>query len=622
MGEVKTNRTYGTYTPAPYIQGSKPTHTVEQVISDGMSMSGDDAGKMKETSAQIYEITYDEELHILDPDKPIGIEFISDHPNAKDYARFLEFESENTPGKMVTVEIVQRAKNSGDPTLVYNTLRFKFAPSLMYEHNREGYFISFTNVGSAKVVQKYVGGVLTTVTSDKAPNPVYYSFGRLYRACPACFNYDGRLWVECCAQPTLVSNSDLSVDNFTDENGSTFSENERSQMMLVAETADTSTVDTMLDEISGDNKINVNKEEIIKSETYDIALQICGKYPKIPDGSYVKIGLGFPKGYGPESEGVTFKLYHRKHLGGDSYIIEEVPCVVTKFGIVATVTSFSPYMVAVVDEEKATDKTVYATIDGNGGKLLKEDGEVKSLKEGDSCTYTINPDNGYQLYTVTLNGANVTDQVVNGKLTLNYADLANNNEIEIKYIANGAVKRVLNNNLISPVKVVLDGDSATPVSEVISTPDYLKIIEDNPANNNTGLIVGIIIAVVVVAAGAVALVFVLRKRGGKQTATAEAKPAKAGKAEKAEKPAEKRVSNAAPAKQQVKPAAAAPAKQSAAKPAPAKLPAAKPAPAKLPTANAKPAAQPAQPKKLPTAQSVKQPAKTAQPAKLPTKKDK
>lgn len=513
MGDIKVNQTYGTYAPAPYIQSSKPTHTVEQVISDSMSMGGDDAGKMKESSAQIYEITYDEPLHILDGTK-IGIEFVSDHPNAKKYARFLEFESENEPGKMVTVELVQRAKNSGDPTLVYNTLRFKFAPSLMYEHNREGYFISFTNVGSAKVVSKYVGGVLKEVTSDKVPNPVYYSFGRLYRACPACFNYDGRLWIECCAQPTLVSNSDLSAMDFTevDEHGneiSTFSENERSQMMLVAEKADTSTVNTMLDEISGDNKINVNKDEIKHSETYDIALQICGKYPKIPEGSYVKIGLGFPEGYGPDDEGVTFKLFHRKHTGGDNYIIEEVPCVVTKFGIVATVTSFSPYMVAVVDADKATDKTIYATIEGKGGKLLIEDGEVKSVKEGGSCTYTIAPDEGYQIYSVKLNGVEVKEKVgQDGKLTLNYADLQNNNELEIQYISDTAVQRLAvkaeNEGFekVEPIKVYVQPGTLYPVSPVTNEPTGNAVV--------TAII--IIAVTVVVCAAAIAITVVIKKK--------------------------------------------------------------------------------------------------------------
>ena len=509
MSDFLTNESYGTYTPAPFIQSSTPTHTVEQVISDSMSMGGGDAGKMADKYALVYEITYDEPLHILDIEKEIGIEFTSDHPNAKDYARFLEFESENNPGTMVTVELVQRARNSGDPTLVYNTLRFKFAPSLMYQHNREGYFFIFTNVGSAKEIDKKVNGQIVRTTSDKAPNPVYYSFGRLYMACPARFNYDGRLWVECCAQPTLVSNSDLSVDNFTYKNGdnteSTFSENERSQMMLVAEKADTSTVNTMLDEISGNENFNVNKDEIKKSETYDIALQICGKYPKIPDGSYVKIALGFPEGYGPDDEGVTFKLYHRKHMGGDNYIIEEVPCVVTRFGIVATVTSFSPYMVAVVDADKATDKTIYATVDGKGGKILKEDGEVKAIKEGGSCTYTITPDAGYQIYSVKLNGVEVKDKVgQDGKLTLNYADLQGNNELEIQYIADAAAQRITD-------KATNEGFEKVEPVKIYVQPGTLY--SDSTANNNIALIVCIsILAATIVACGLTIAIVALKKK--------------------------------------------------------------------------------------------------------------
>ena len=86
-----------------------------------------------------------------------------------------------------------------------------------------------------------------------------------------------------------------------------------------------------------------NGEDILSCKTYDIKLQVCGRYAKISDGSYVKIALGFPEGYGPEDTGTVFKLFHRKHIQGDEYIIEEVPCVMTPFGIVATVESFSPY---------------------------------------------------------------------------------------------------------------------------------------------------------------------------------------------------------------------------------------------------------------------------------------
>ena len=517
-GEMFINESYGTYTPAPYIQQDNQQTTI---ISDSMrDPKVTDKVVMAEDKAFVIEVTYDEPLHILDTTKPIEISFISDHPNTKDYAKFFPV---NANGDYV--ELVQRATNSGDPTLIYNTLRFKFAPSLMYEHDQEGYFIIFKNIGSAKEITRIVDGKPVIELSNKMPNAAYYNFGRETIACPACFNYDGRLWIECCAAPTLVSQTDLAAMDFKDENGeSTFSENERSQMMLVAERASDETVDTMLDGIGGIENSNVTKDDIKKSETYDIRLQMCNKYPTIPDGSYVKIGLGFPEGYGPDDEGVTFKLYHRKHLGGDNYIIEEVPCVVTQFGIVATVTSFSPYMVAVVDADKATDRTVYASIEGKGGTLTKEDGKIISFKEGDSHTYTIQPDEGYKIYSVSLNGENVLNKVVNGKLTVNYSDLGANNELVIQYIANEAADRIqqkLDNNAIDQqievgkrvisVDGTISANTSMPGHDV-NPADFVQVstVNDNPLN--VAAISVIIACAAVMAVAAVAIVVVVRKK--------------------------------------------------------------------------------------------------------------
>ncbi len=516
ISEAKVNETYGTYTPAPYVQSTTPNNREEQTIYDNMGRDG----VMSQGYAKIIEVTYDEPLHKIDENKPITVFFESAHPNAKQYAKFYPV---NDAGDLV--EIVEKPKNSADSTLVPNTLRFKFGASLMYEHNREGYHFYFGNVGSAKIVTRIIkdeeGNVIDRKEefSNKAPNAPYFTFSRMYLACPARFNYDGRLWVECCAQPVLADNSDLSANNFLKEDGtSSFSEGERSQMMLVAEKLgnDNTTLNNMKNEILGGDNNVVSEEELAKSETYDISLQICNKYPVIPDGSYVKIMLGFPEGYGPDDEGVRFKLYHRKHIKEtDTYEIEEVPCVVTRLGIVATVTSFSPYMVVPVDADKVTDKTVYATIDGKGGKLSAEDGKTRFLKEGESYTYTINPDKGYQVYTVTINGKNVTDKVKDGKLTVNYADLADDNEIEIKYIANEAVQHVIDNNIVTPSKVVVNTDNTTTkVGDVIETPTYLKIVSDTTdSNSNTVAIIVIVVAVVVILAlASVAIVLIVRKK--------------------------------------------------------------------------------------------------------------
>ena len=436
ISDVKTNESYGTYTPAPYVNFEAfPDFNVSLTISDAMRDNKNNS-KMNPNSAFVLKVKYDQPLHILDETQPIGISFTSIRPNAQEYAFFVPYKDGTY------VKLIDEC-----------TVEFKFCPSLMYEHNDMSYNFFFSNLGSArKVMRKQPDGTFKEETLNKAPNSVNFGFSRAYLACPARFNYDGRLWVDCCAQPELVSNSDLSEDNFKDENGnSLFSEAERSQMMLVAERADTETVDSILDGIGGIEGSNVSKSDVKSSETYDIYLQMCGKYPKIPDGSYVKIALGFPEGYGPKDEGVTFKLYHRKHIQGDEYIIEEVPCVVTQFGIVACVTSFSPYMVAVVDADKVTDKITYASIEGKGGTLTNEDGRIISFKKGDTHTYTIKPDKGYLIYSVTLNGVNVLDRVVNGKLTLGYDDLDMNNQLVIQYISTEAASRIqqkLNNNLI------------------------------------------------------------------------------------------------------------------------------------------------------------------------------
>lgn len=509
-GELLINQTYGTYTPAPYIVTDG--HAKVQTISD--SMRGSD-GFIAENKAFVFEIPYDEPLHVLDPSKPIGIEFTSEHPDTKDHAKFYPV-SKDKDGNPVYVELV------GD-----NKLKFKFAPSLMYAHNMEGYHFIFTNVGSAKNVQRKnaTTGELEWVVSNKVPNPAYCCFARVTGVCPARFNYDGRLYIECCAQPTLITQTDLSAMDFKDENGeSTFSENERSQMMLVAEKANTETVNTMLDGIGDIENSNVTKNDIKASETYDINLQICKKYPTIPDGSYIKMALGFPEGYGPDDEGVTFKLYHRKHIKDDEYIIEEVPCVVTQFGIVATVTSFSPYMVAVVDADKATDKTVYASIEGKGGTLTKEDGKIRSFKQGDSYTYTIQPNEGYKIYSVNLNGKNVLDKVVKGKLTVKYDDLQANNELVIQYIANEAADRIqakLDSNVIDQqievgksvinAKGEVEANASMPNYNV-NPKDFVQV--DNAPTTNVGLIILIVaIAVLVVSVGvAIAIVIVKKKK--------------------------------------------------------------------------------------------------------------
>ena len=516
IGDVIINEAYGTYTPPPYVQSANYQGAIP--ISDSMR-DPVKINMMAESNAFVLEVTYDEELEIIDPNEKIGITYVTEHPNALTYSKLLPL---NDNGDLV--ELIQKPKNSSDSTLVYNTLRFKFMPSLMYEHNEEDYFFCFTNVGSAKMLPVFGNGVGEEPTeykpSHKLANPAPFHFGRLVVACPAYFNYDGRLYIDCCAQPTLISNSDLSEDNFKDDQGNNlFTENERSQMMLVAEKASKDTVDEILDGIGNIEGSNVTKDDVHTSETYDIYLQMCGKYPTIPDKSYVKIALGFPENYGPDDTGVTFKLFHRKHdpVTG-TYSIEEVPCVVTPFGIVATVTSFSPYMVAVVDADKATDKNVYASIEGKGGRLTMEDGQIKSVKDGDVCTYTIKPDEGYQIYSVTLNGVEVKDQIVGDELTLGYADLEANNQLVIQYIADAAAARIqqkLESNEIEEdvqVEKFVVAVADQPVYKNVPLPTPPAPADVQPDNTVTIIVVCVFFAVAVIAITVTVVVAVRKKK--------------------------------------------------------------------------------------------------------------
>ncbi len=501
IGDALINRSYGTYYAPPYITESTPSQQVTHTISDSMRSNNGDS-LMDAKNAFTIEVKYDQKLHILDENEKIGVSFVSEHPNALKYAFFVPLDGKDTYAELVDEY----------------TLRFKFCPSLMYEHNGEDYLFYFTNVGSAKEVIRFVDGEQVVETLDKLPNPAYFSFDRNYLACPARFNYDGRLWVDCCAQPELVSNSDLSEMNFEDEEGNTmFAADSRSQMMLVAEKVTNDAENEILDEIANSSDDIENAGEIVTSETYNIYLQICGKTSKITDGSYVKIALGFPEGYGPESEGVTFKIYHRKHVSGDNYIIEEIPCVVTQFGIVAVTTSFSPYTVAVLEGDKTTSKNIYASIEGKGGTLSKKDGRIISLTEqNDSYTYTIQPDAGYQIHSVTLNGENIANRVVNGKLTLTYDELDANNQLVIEYISNEAAARYQQKVESSNIDGFVDITKyVVPVDQQPVYPDFAPIVTPNAkagSNKTVIIVVTVVCVALAVAASVTVTVIALRKK--------------------------------------------------------------------------------------------------------------
>lgn len=151
-------------------------------------------------------------------------------------------------------------------------------------------------------------------------------------------------------------------------------------------------------------------------------------------------------------------------------------------------------------------------VDGRGGKLSMADTAIKQIGEGEAYTCAIAPDNGYQIYTVTLNGKDVTSLVNNGQLSVNYSELQDNNELEIKFVANGAVKRIKANNVIEPAMVVLNGETVTAVTQHISSFDHLQIVNDGLRPKTIGIIVVACVLAVCIATVVAVIVIFKKKR--------------------------------------------------------------------------------------------------------------
>lgn len=385
-----------------------------------------------------------------------------------------------------------------------STLTFRFTPSKQYSHNMDTYMFLLENTMGE--------------TSKKEPEPAgYYSFKMKDVVCPKVFN-DGRLYMQVFGQPQFVSADDQSLNGFKDENGQPIVGDQRSQLMLVVNEPTKAENTEMENALLKDSEIGLEKEDIKASSTYQIDLHMCGLVQKVPAGSFMQVGFGFPDGYGPEDKGVTFTVYHYKRdAAGKITEVEAVPCVITEYGIIATVRSFSPFMICAVDASKVTKKSVCAMVDGVGGKV--SDTTVRTIAENGSVTYTFTAEDGYRLDRVLLNGKDVTANAGGGSITVSYDDLgeALSAMVEVSFVAERVSEYYAENGIvIVQPKIVVSG------SDMIVAVPHDPIAPSVPAKNGNmvGIIVGICVAVflVAVAAGVVAYFLLQKKKGGKKAA--------------------------------------------------------------------------------------------------------
>ncbi len=379
-----------------------------------------------------------------------------------------------------------------------NTLSFTFTPDASYAHNFDTYTFVPTN--------------LVGKDSNKTPEPAgYYTFKRKQVVCPKVFN-DGRLYMQVYGHPKFVGAEDLSTEGFKDKNGKPIVGNQRSQMMLVVDEPGKDKSETMENTLLGNTEIGVNKTDIKSSSTYEIDLQLCGVVQKVPTGSYMQVGFGFPEGYGPNKD-VTFTVYHYK-LNDEGVIIgvEKVPCVITEYGIIATVNSFSPFMVCALDGKNADTgvRSIYASVEGKGGSISET--SVKQLVSGQTVTYKITPDEGYEIGRVMLGDTDKKTSVnENGEITLGYDDISANSTLEISFVAKRVATERANSGFVvaSPRLVVSSEDMIVAVEH--------KVGELPEEESNTALVVTLIIVFVLIAGAAAFLVwyFLRKKDGGK-----------------------------------------------------------------------------------------------------------
>lgn len=471
LSEPYINYAYGTYAAPPYVKTLTP--------SNQSSISAE----------KTYEVvvTYTENLKIADVDKPIGVVFTSQHSDITNYAA------------------VQNVTwDSAQP----DTLKFTFTPSKMFNHRYETY--SFYPVN------------LVGADSGKEPNSFSLMTEQTSVACNKVFN-DGTLYIKSYGEPSLVSAGDLSLTGWTDGEGNYIAENQRSQLVLVATKPDEAQSGAMIESVT--DALNVSDEAVLASQTFELELDICSHIANIPAGSYLQLSFGFPAGYGPEDEGVTFKVYHFKRNADGSLDYdhpEELDCVITQYGLIVTVTDFSPFAVVALDKQDVpvTQKAVYARAVGVGGWV---DNAVSVLSEGESVTFTLSPEAGYQVERVLLNGESV--EITGNSLTLAYDTLEENNVLTVWFVAKSVAEREEQEGItpvyaaaelatatVTPVVTPSASQPETPTSPDSPQPSETPAAPD--AGGDGGLVKGVI-AVCVVLAVSVAVVctmILVRKR--------------------------------------------------------------------------------------------------------------
>ena len=372
----------GTYTPPPYVKRATPSNTTRIYIGKTYHMT----------------LQYDENLKRVDEGtKPgIHVSVLDENSTALDYCKVGNFKWNGT-----------------------DTVEFDFTPSEMWLDDCVSY--TFETTG------------LIGVDSEKAPKSVSYTAA--YKTAICAYRSQG-YYFNLFGKPRLLENSDLSQKNLEEwktESGEGVTPDMVTGLTLVTTSPSHKETDAMNDLIED----AFPQDNVLKSETYNIRFLIC-RQSIVTLGSSIRLSVGFPKGYGPDDEGVTFKAYHfKRDKYGEIMYVEEVPCVITRYGLVITCKSFSPFAIVAVEDDGKNQQVSKSVILSNsqGGRITGAEG-VLTLKAGESKKLEIQAEQGYVIDSLVVGGKYqaVTDKK---SMTVNaaYDGLTDGDIIEAQFVA-------------------------------------------------------------------------------------------------------------------------------------------------------------------------------------------
>lgn len=341
-----------------------------------------------------------------------------------------------------------------------DTVEFDVKFSQMYADDNVDYRIYLTG--------------LVGKNSKKAPNPVTYGASNKVE-CPCVQSRRGR-W-EIYGKPTLLESQDLSTNDWKTSTGVPVSEKLKDRITLVT----TKTTKEQTEKMEELMEKAYPDQEVISSATYNITLSVC-KLMVVETGHKVKVKLGFPEGYGPEDEGVTYKAYHfKRNAIGEVTGVEEIDCVVTQYGLIITCDSFSPFTIAAVksDETETTQqsKSVIVT-SSEGGIITGEDideTKIINLSENESKQISVKPEEGYEIESITVCGKEV--EVTNKDamdVVVKYEDIQNaNNIVNATFVAKAVIQKEEARNevpvqpTVTPAEITMPENIATSLKQTV-----------------------------------------------------------------------------------------------------------------------------------------------------------